>query len=83
MKNIVLALTACGAIALAGCTTDQGMLGGAAAGGAIGAVATHSLGGALIGAGIGAVAGYVLVSRDHNGRCTYRYHHRLYHDRCR
>ena len=83
MKNIVLALAACGSIALAGCTTDQAVLGGAAAGGTIGAVTTHSLGGALIGAGIGAVAGYVLVSRDHDGRCTYRYHHGLYHDRCR
>jgi hypothetical protein len=83
MKNIVLALAACGTIALAGCTTDQGMLGGAAAGGTIGAVTTHSLGGALVGAGIGAVAGYVLVSHDYDGRCTYRYHHRLYHDRCR
>jgi hypothetical protein len=83
MKKIILAVTACSAIALAGCTTDQGLLGGAAAGGAIGAVTTHSLGGALIGAGIGAVAGYVLVSHDQDGRCSYRYHHRIYHDRCR
>lgn len=83
MKNIALALTACSALAVAGCTTDQALLGGAAAGGAIGAVTTHSLGGTLVGAGVGALVGYVLVSHDRDGRCTYRHNNQFYHDRCR
>jgi len=83
MKKIILGLVAAGAISLAGCTTDQAVLGGAAAGGAIGAASTGTLGGALVGAGIGAVAGYVLVSHDRDGMCTYRYNHRLHRDYCR
>jgi hypothetical protein len=49
----------------------------------IGGVATSSVGGAVVGAGIGALAGYVLVGHGRDGMCTYRYHHRLYSDRCR
>jgi hypothetical protein len=35
-----------------------------------------------VGAGIGAVAGAILVTHQ-NGMCTYRYHDRVYTDRCR
>ncbi len=82
MKNIVLAVTAIGALGLAGCTTDQALLGGAATGAAVGAVATHSVVGAVVGAGIGAFAGWVLVTDHHNGMCTYRHDHRLSNNRC-
>jgi hypothetical protein len=83
MRNTVLALAASGAIALSGCTTNQAILGGAAGGAAIGAVATHTVGGAIVGAGIGALAGAILVSHHNNGWCTYRYHGKVYTDRCR
>jgi hypothetical protein len=83
VRNIVLGLALSSAIALAGCSTDQAILGGAAAGGAIGGIATHSLGGAIIGAGIGALAGAVLVENQHNGWCTYKYHQKMYRDHCR
>ena len=83
MRNLVLVLATTSAMALAGCTTDQAVLGGAAGGAAIGAVATHSLGGVLVGAGIGAIAGAVLVNHQNDGWCTYRYHGQLYRDHCR
>ena len=83
MKNIVLALATSSAIALGGCTTNQAILGGAAVGAGVGAVATNSVGGAIVGAGIGALAGAILVSHQNNGMCTYRWHGRLYTDRCR
>jgi hypothetical protein len=82
MRNIILALAASSAIALGGCTTNEAMLGGAATGAAIGGIATNSVGGVLVSAGIGAFAGAVLVSHQNNGMCTYRYHGRLYSDRC-
>ena len=82
MRAIFLGLALSSAIALAGCTTDQAILGGAAAGGAIGGVATGTLGGAIIGAGIGALAGAVLVETEPGGWCTYKYHHKMYKDHC-
>lgn len=83
MKKILVGLALLSGLSLAGCTTDQAVLGGAAAGGAIGAASSGTVGGALVGAGIGALAGYVLVSHDHDGMCTYRYHHRIHRDYCR
>jgi surface antigen len=80
MNLIIVAATA-SSIALAGCTTEQGMFGGALAGAAAGGVITHSVGGAIVGAGIGALAGAVLV-RHYNGYCSYRYHGKMYNDRC-
>ena len=82
MKKIVLAAAACSALAMAGCTTEQGAVGGALTGAAVGGIATNSVGGAIVGAGVGALAGAVLV--DHlNGQCTYRYKGNYYRDRCR
>jgi surface antigen len=82
MKRFILVLTACSALAVAGCTTNQGVLAGGATGAAAGALATRSVGGAIFGAGVGALAGAVLVNSSNN-MCTYRYHDRLYRERCR
>ena len=81
MKKLIIVAAAASSIALAGCSTEQGMFGGALAGAAAGGVLTHSVGGAIVGAGIGALAGAVLV-HHHNGYCTYRYHSKMYNDRC-
>jgi uncharacterized membrane protein len=82
MKKLIIAAVAASSIGLAGCTSDQGILGGALAGGVIGGAATNSVAGAAVGAGIGALAGAVLVAHQHDGWCTYRYHGKLYRDRC-
>ena len=84
MRKTVLAVAAvsCLSLGIAGCTTTEGALGGGAIGAAIGGVATHSVGGAIVGGGIGALAGAVLVNHHNNGWCTYRYHGKLYRDRC-
>jgi len=82
MNKIIIAAALASSIGLAGCSTDQGIFGGALAGGVIGGAATNSVAGAAIGAGIGALAGAILVSHEHNGWCTYRYHGKLYTDRC-
>lgn len=82
MNKLIPAIAVCSALAVAGCTTEQGAVGGALAGAAIGGVATNSVAGAIVGAGVGALAGAVLVEH-HNGWCTYKYHSRYYKDRCR
>ena len=82
MMKFQIVLIALGALAMVGCTTEEGAVTGAVAGSAIGGVATHSVGGAIVGAGIGALAGAVLVSHTHDGRCTYRYNGHLYHEPC-
>jgi hypothetical protein len=83
MNKLIPAIAVCSALAVAGCTTEQGAVGGALAGAAIGGVATNSVAGAIVGAGVGALAGAVLVQNNNNGWCTYRYHGRYYRDRCR
>ena len=83
MKHFALALALCGSVALAGCTTTEGAVGGALAGAAVGGLATNSVPGAIIGAGIGALAGAVLVETHNDGWCTYRYNGQLYRERCR
>ena len=83
MHKALLALAMAGSIGLAGCTTDEAIFGGAAAGAAVGGFATRSIPGAIIGAGVGALAGAILVHRYPGGVCTYRYHGRIYQDRCR
>ena len=82
MKKLILAAAACSALAVAGCTTEQGAVGGAFAGAAVGGIATNSVGGAIVGAGIGALAGAVLVNHI-NDQCTYLYKGQYYRDRCR
>ena len=82
MKSLILVTAACAGLALVGCSTEQGAVVGGVTGAAIGGLATNSVGGAIVGAGVGALAGAILVQSD-NGRCTYRYHGRLYHERCR
>jgi predicted small secreted protein len=76
MRKTVMAVAAvsCLSLGIAGCTTTEGALGG---------VATNSVGGAIVGAGIGALAGAVLVKHYNDGWCSYRYHGKLYRDRCR
>lgn len=81
MNRLIPAVTLCAALAVGGCTTEQGAVTGAVAGAAVGGVATNSVPGAIVGAGIGALAGAVLVQNT-NGWCTYRYHHRYYKERC-
>ena len=81
MKALIFAGAVGCALGVAGCTTTQGAVTGGMAGAAVGGLATNSVGGAIVGAGIGALAGAVLVG--HEGEwCTYRYHGRLYRDRC-
>lgn len=82
MNKLVIASVAAAAIALGGCTTQQGAIGGAVAGAAIGGFGTNSVAGAVVGAGIGALAGAVLVEAHNDGWCTYRYKGKLYRDRC-
>lgn len=79
---LALALLAASALTLAGCTTRDGAVVGGVTGAAVGAVTSHSVGGAIVGAGVGALAGAILVQAT-NGTCTYRYHGRLYRERCR
>ncbi len=67
MRNLILIGVVCSALGVASCTTAEQ---GAA------------VGGAIIGAGVGALAGAVLVESK-RGWCTYRYHGRLYRERCR
>ncbi len=85
MRKTILAVVAVSALGLgmAGCSTTEGALSGGAIGAALGGVATHSVGGAIVGGGIGALAGAVLVQQHNDGWCTYRYHGRLYRERCR
>jgi hypothetical protein len=83
MKKLAMVLVATSAIGLGACTTQQGVLGGAIVGAAVGGVASNSVVGAVVGAGVGALAGAVLVEHLNNGWCTYRYHRKLYRDRCR
>lgn len=83
MKRISIAVAAISILGLAACTTQEGAIGGGVLGAAVGGVATHSVVGAVVGAGVGALAGAVLVGHANNGWCTYRYHGRLYRDRCR
>lgn len=83
MKNLILAGMVCCALGVAGCTTaEKGAAVGGVVGAAAGGLATSSLGGAIVGAGVGALAGAVLVESQ-QGWCTYRYHRRLYRERCR
>ncbi len=84
MRKTVMAVAAvtCLSLGIAGCSTTEGALTGGAIGAAIGGVATNSIGGAIVGGGIGALAGAVLVKHRNDGWCTYRYHGRLYRDRC-
>jgi outer membrane lipoprotein SlyB len=72
----------CSTLAVSACTTSQGAIVGGVTGAAVGGLATNSVGGAILGAGVGALAGAILVEST-NGRCTYRYKGRLYHERCR
>jgi hypothetical protein len=81
-KTTSMAVVICGALALGACTTGEGALVGGATGAAIGGLASNSVTGAVVGAGVGALAGAVLIE-SRNGRCTYRYHGRTYHERCR
>ncbi len=81
MKNLILVAAAASSLALAGCTTEQGLLAGGLAGAAAGGAITHTVGGALVGAGIGALAGAVLV-HHYNGYCSYKYHGKMFNDRC-
>jgi hypothetical protein len=83
MKKLIIAAVAASTLGLAGCTSDQAIFGGALAGGVVGGVATNSVAGAAIGAGIGALAGAVLINHQNSGWCTYRYHGKIYRDRCR
>ena len=71
MKNLVIVAAACSSLALGGCATQGGVIGGVA-GATIGGVATGTVGGALVGAGVGAVAGTVVQAHATNGLCTYR-----------
>jgi uncharacterized membrane protein len=82
MKKLILVAVAASSIGLAGCTSDQGIFGGALAGAVVGGAATNSVAGAAVGAGIGALAGAVLVNNQHDGWCTYRYHGKIYRDHC-
>ncbi len=85
MRRTMMAMAAVSALSLgiAGCTTHRRRAERRRVGAALGGVATNSVGGAIIGAGIGALAGAVMVNHQNNGWCTYRYHGRLYRDRCR
>ncbi len=83
MKRISIALVAVSILSLGACTTQEGAISGGVLGAAVGGVATNSVVGAVVGAGVGALAGAVLVDHANNGSCTYRYHGRLYRDRCR
>jgi hypothetical protein len=83
MRKLILAATAASTLALAGCTSDQAIFGGALTGAVVGGVATNSVAGAAIGAGIGALAGAVIVSQQGDGWCTYKYKGKFYRDRCR
>lgn len=82
MRKILFAAVAASTLALAGCTSEQAVLGGAVTGAAVGGLATNSVAGAIVGAGVGGLAGAVLVRQQNDGWCTYRYHGRLYRDRC-
>jgi hypothetical protein len=82
VRNLLFAGLAAGTLALGGCTSQEAVFGGALTGAAVGGLATNSVGGAIIGAGIGGLAGAVLVQHQRDGWCTYRYHGRLYRDRC-
>ncbi len=84
MRKTILAVAAVSSLglAVAGCTTTEGAVGGGVIGAAIGGLGTNSVGGAIIGAGIGALAGAVLVDHLNNGWCTYRYKGTLYRDKC-
>ena len=82
MKKLIIAATLASTVALAGCTSDQAIFGGAVGGAAIGGLATNSIPGAIIGAAVGGLAGAVFVKHI-NGSCVYRYKGRLYQDRCR
>ena len=68
MKKIILASLM--AITLAGCTTFEKTASGAAAGAAIGGVATKSVGGAVAGAFIGGIGTFLVEVAD--GFCQYR-----------
>jgi hypothetical protein len=83
MNRFAIAVAAISLLGLGACTTQEGAISGGVIGAAVGGVATHSVVGAVVGAGVGALAGAVLVGHSNDGRCTYRYHGRIYHDRCR
>jgi hypothetical protein len=83
MKNLFLAGAVCCALGVAGCSeTERGAAIGGVVGAAAGGIATSSVGGAIVGAGVGALAGAILVESGKDW-CTYRYHGRLYRERCR
>lgn len=83
MKKTVLALATASALALAGCSTNEAIFGGALSGAAIGGLATKSVPGAILGAAVGGIAGAVLVKHLNNGMCVYRSRGgKLYTDRC-
>ena len=71
MKKFALSLAVAGGLAgpMVGCTQTETTVGGAIAGGLIGA-AVGDVEGALIGAAAGAVAG-ALIGRAQDGRCYY------------
>jgi len=83
MNKLIIAAVLASSVGLAGCSTDEGIFGGALAGGVIGGAATNSVAGAAIGAGIGALAGAIYISNQHNGWCTYKYKGNYYRDHCR
>lgn len=81
IKKFALSLAVVGSLGAAGCTQTEQAVGGAVAGGAIGAIAGGT-DGALIGAAIGGTAG-VLLARLDNGNCRYRDRRgRVYIARC-
>lgn len=83
MRSLVLVGAVCCALGIAGCTTtEKGAAVGGIVGAAAGGLATSSVGGAIVGAGVGALAGAILVESN-RGWCTYRYHGRIYRERCR
>ncbi len=83
MRSLILAVTVCSALGIAGCTTaEKGAAVGGVVGAAAGGIASGTVGGVIVGAGVGALAGAILVESS-RGWCTYRYHGRLYRERCR
>ena len=84
MRKTIIVLAA--VLAFSGCSTlERDASLGAAAGGAIGALATGRVGGALAGAAIGAGAAILIGQATRKGYCIYRDPRtlRTYEARCR
>lgn len=77
MRRMIMAATAAGALALAGCAGNyagEGALAGGAVGAGVGAVSGGDVGeGAAIGAAAGAVGGALLKKDGRRDRGCYRY----------